>query len=275
MASLESQYSPTLEQFPLRSQKIHVLDYAGGGNAAYVFKVLIDGKTYALKMFKFDNPLLNPSRLRGISRRAVYDNFFIECRANASLIRQELNGKITPFCHGWILVPTKTERDVAKHFNVQSFLWDRPPNATNEKVRALLFDWVDGKMVSQIRITAHIADQIRNALKELHQASIAHRDIRAANILVTKDRVYLIDLNSAWILSSPPEISSQKLKDAQEEDHRSLEAGFVLLSQINDGESVADLSLLGGLSPEEILTIYDPIKCHWRPQPRSFWHSKR
>lgn len=50
MASLESQYCPTLEQFPLRSQEIHVLDYAGGGNAAYVFKVLIGGKTYALKM---------------------------------------------------------------------------------------------------------------------------------------------------------------------------------------------------------------------------------
>jgi hypothetical protein len=39
-----------LEPFPLRNQRIHVLELAGGGNADDVFKVLIGDNTYALKM---------------------------------------------------------------------------------------------------------------------------------------------------------------------------------------------------------------------------------
>lgn len=39
-----------LEPFQLCNQKIHVLEYLGGGNASYVFKVLIADHTYALKM---------------------------------------------------------------------------------------------------------------------------------------------------------------------------------------------------------------------------------
>jgi hypothetical protein len=39
-----------LEPFQLCNQKIRVLEYAGGGNAGYVFKVLVGDNTYALKM---------------------------------------------------------------------------------------------------------------------------------------------------------------------------------------------------------------------------------
>ncbi|RFU30269.1 hypothetical protein B7463_g6065, partial [Scytalidium lignicola] len=269
MPSPESQYPLMLEQFFLQNQEIVALEYAGGGNAGYVFK------------FKFDNPQLNPFKLQGIQRKLVYDNFFIECRINGSLIVQKLNGKLTPFCYGWILVPTEVEIYVAKKFNVQSFLWDRPPDATNERVRAILFEWVDGKMLSQVHLTSHIANQTRNTLKELHQASIAHSDIRAANILANKeDRVYLIDLNSSLILSpensSPKQKISQerKLKEAQENDLRDLEIGFALLSQlpINKNVSVADLSLLGGTSLEDILIEYASMEHHWRPPAPSFWH---
>jgi hypothetical protein len=40
-------------------------------------------------------------------------------------------------------------------------------------------------MPYEVQINPEIADQIHTALKGLHQASIAHKDMRAVNILVT------------------------------------------------------------------------------------------
>ncbi|KAH8812471.1 hypothetical protein F5884DRAFT_855767 [Xylogone sp. PMI_703] len=279
MPSPESRNSLILEQFPLKDQKIHVREYAGGGNAAYVFKVRIGDRKYALKMFKFDHPLLYPSRLQGTRRRAVFDNFIIECRTNGVLIAKGLNGKSTPFCYGWILVSTPVEMRVAAKWNVQPFLWDRPPAAANEQVRAILYEWIDGKLLSETRLTSHIADQIRDTLKELHQASMAHGDIRGANIIVRKDGVYLIDLNSSLVLS--PEVSSPrlqksqtKLQGAQEHDLRDLKIGFAFLSRfpINENVSVADLSSLGCSSVDEVLEKYASWDRNWQPLVPTFWH---
>lgn len=204
-----------------------------------------------------------------MQRRAVYDNFFKECRANGSLIAQNQNGRFTPFCYGWIIIPTSVELYVARKFNIQPFLWDRPSDATHEKVRAILFEWVDGKTLFQIQITPEIANQIRAALKGLHQASLAHGDIRAANILVNDDRVYLIDLSSPLPLPH----SGPSLRKLQETELRDLEIGFALLSQlpINRNVCVADVSAFGqSLSLDDILEMYDSIKHHWSPpMPKS------
>jgi serine/threonine protein kinase len=132
-----------------------------------------------------------------MARRAHYDNFLGECRANGSLIDQYNNGKFTPCCYGWISVPTEVEIYVVTKFNIQPFLWDRPPNACDEKVRGISFERVDGKVLSQVQINSEIANQIRNSLKGLHQASIAYGDIRVQNILGNDNRVYLIDLSTA------------------------------------------------------------------------------
>lgn len=256
-----------LEPFPLCNRNIHVRGYLGGGNAGYVFRVRIANKTYALKMFKFYDPRLCPTNLKGMRRRARYDNFLVECRANGFLINQNINGKFTPFCYGWIDVPDCVEMSVARKYNVQPFLWDRPPNASNERVRGILFEWVDGKLLSQVKTTSDVADQIRTALKGLHQASMVHGDIRAANILVNDDRIYLIDLNMSVILPHI-DISAQKLKELQEEELRDLEIGFAFLSEvpINEGICVADMSLLSPKSLDEVLTVHNIIKHHWWPQ---------
>ncbi|KAL2277550.1 hypothetical protein FJTKL_15308, partial [Diaporthe vaccinii] len=49
---------PKLQAFKYRSARIHWGDCIGGdiGSQAYVFKVKIKSKTYALKVFKFFNP---------------------------------------------------------------------------------------------------------------------------------------------------------------------------------------------------------------------------
>jgi serine/threonine protein kinase len=219
--------------------------------------------------------MLYPSKLKGMARRARYDNFLVECRANGSLIDQHNNGKFTPFCYGWITVPTGVEIYVARKFNIQPFLWDRPPNAHNERVRAILFEWVDGEALSDVQITSEIANQIRTALKGLHQASIAHGDIRAPNILVNDNRVYLIDLNASLTLPHIT-ISAQKLKEFQERELRDLEIGFALLSEvpINQGSCVADMSLLSQSSLGDVLTIYNSIKHHWWPPMPTRWQDR-
>src|SRR2546421_12043728 len=83
------------------------------------------------------------------------------------------------------------------------------PMPTTKRVRAILFEWVDGEVLSEVQINSEIANQIRTALKGLHQASIAHGDIRAPNILVNDNRVYLIDLNASLTLPHIT-ISAQK-----------------------------------------------------------------
>lgn len=50
MPSVNDLNSLQLKPFVLRDQKIRFLEYAGKGQAGYVFRVRIDGKEYALKM---------------------------------------------------------------------------------------------------------------------------------------------------------------------------------------------------------------------------------
>jgi serine/threonine protein kinase len=108
-------------------------------------------------------------------------------------------------------------------------------------------------MLSQVQINSEIANQIRTALKGFHQASIAYGDIRAPNILVNDNRVYLIDLSASL---TPPHIKipAQKLKELQERELRDLEIGFALLSEVpmNQGACVEDMSLLGQSSLGEV-----------------------
>lgn len=131
-----------LKRFKSKYGKIRFQEHAGGGRAGHVFKVLIDENQYALKMvssmnelrirntryllskFKFDHPELNVSRLKGTERKYVHDPFFIECRANGSLIQQGLNGHITPACYGWTDLPTAVEKLLARKFEIHPFVWD-------------------------------------------------------------------------------------------------------------------------------------------------------
>ena len=79
-----------------------------------------------MQMFKFDHPELNVSRLNGTHQKYFYNPFFIECRANGSLIQQGLNGWIIFACYGWIDVPTTVEIDVTRIYDLHPFVWDRP-----------------------------------------------------------------------------------------------------------------------------------------------------
>lgn len=77
----------------------------------------------------------------------------VECRANGSLIEQGMNGIYTPFCFGWIEVPTEIEVHVARAYGVYQSLWDRPPGAEHERVRGILYKYIDGETLANVQIT--------------------------------------------------------------------------------------------------------------------------
>ncbi|KIW25447.1 uncharacterized protein PV07_08621 [Cladophialophora immunda] len=137
-----------LEPFESGSSRIHFQTCAGGGKDGYVFKVRIRKKDYALKMFRFDHPGLNVTKLKGTQRNAFYDPFYIECRANGALIQQGLNGQILPFCYGRIDVPTAAEIQVAKRYTA----WD--PVARTPKREG---DWSDLEIIlTPLRRLRHV-----------------------------------------------------------------------------------------------------------------------
>ncbi len=142
-----------------------------------------------------------------------------------------MNGEYTPFCYGWIKISASIEVSVARKFNVQPFLWDRPPGTEHERVRGILFEYIEGNTLANIQITPQIVNDIRSGLKGLHNASIAHGDVRASNILVQGNRVKWIDL-SASLTMPHIRISKQKLREIQAFERQDLEIGFALLSSV-------------------------------------------
>ncbi|KAL6240396.1 hypothetical protein RBB50_012678 [Rhinocladiella similis] len=254
--------------------EIRFRKYAGNGRAGHVFKIRMNKEDFALKMFKFDNPALNATKFKGTKRKAFYDPFYIECRANGSLIERGLNGQILPFCYGWTDIPDAIELEVALRFGIQPFLWDRPENVEHQQIRGILYEWVDGRPLTQIKLTSDIAKQARKLLKALHDVEILHGGIAASNFLVEESRqkVHLIDL-SASITLPHISISKQELQDRQQKERLALEVGFSLLSEnpINQGVCVADFSGFDVESKKNSVADAYFIKHLWAPPNPTRW----
>lgn len=57
------------------------------------------------------------------------------------------------------------------------FLWDSLPGAEHERVRGILYKYIDSETLANVQITPKMAEEIRTGLKRLHDASLAHGDI--------------------------------------------------------------------------------------------------
>lgn len=76
-----------------------------------------------------------------------------------------------------------------------------------------------------------MAEDIRVGLKGLHDASLAHGDIRASNIIVQGDRSRWLDLSVAKTIPHI-RITKQELESIQQLERKKLEVGFALLSTV-------------------------------------------
>lgn len=170
---------------------------------------------------------------------------------------------------------------MAQKFRDQLFVWERPPDAGNQEVRAILFDWVDGKKLYETRMNPNVANQARTILRRLHGISIAHGDVAASNFLVQGEnedqRVVIIDF-SASVLFSPILISAQRWKGYKDEDLRFLELGFDHLSELPINENlprIADITVLDQLFTHDITTISEFIRPRWSPPGDRCWESRQ
>ena len=270
--------------------EIRFRKYAGNGRAGHVFKIRMNKKDYALKMarspscslqrlltldkFIFDNPGLNATKFKRTKRKAFYNPFYIECRANGALIERGFNGQILPFCYGWIDIPDALELQVAAKFGIQPFLWDRPESVEHQQIRGILYEWVDGRPLTQIKMTSDIANQARKLLKALHDVEILHGGVAASNFLVeeSSQKVHLIDL-SASISLPHISISKQEFQDRQQKERLALEVEFSLLSEnpINQGLSFADFSGFDLESKKSSVADANFIKHLWTSPKPTRW----
>ena len=217
---------------------------------------------------------MNATKFKGTKRKAFYDPFYIECRANGALIERGWNGQILPSCYGWTEIPHDVELQVASRFGIQSFLWDRPENVEHQQIRGILYEWVDGRPLTQIRMTSDIANQARKLLKALHDVGILHGGVAASNFLVeeSNQKVHLIDL-SASITHPHISISQEELKKRQQKERLELEVGFSCLSAnpINQGVCVADFSGFDVESLNNSFADVPLIKHLWAPPQPTYW----
>ncbi|KAG5952846.1 hypothetical protein E4U53_007778 [Claviceps sorghi] len=116
---------PKLKPFPFQGpQSIQFLDYIGGGLHAHVFKVMILGQIYALKLFRFafgidwDVPTFQASDDRE-AMNTFYnysEPFNCECRAYGRL-QEAGHDELAVQCFGYILLDEKHEQIMMDQFS--------------------------------------------------------------------------------------------------------------------------------------------------------------
>ncbi|OGM42743.1 hypothetical protein ABOM_008187 [Aspergillus bombycis] len=95
---------PMLRRFIYHDKRISYKECLGHGGEGVVYRVRIEGKQYALKIFESCTYKPNYCRSLGVPRRRwpYLTSFSHECRAFARLDSMGENGTWAVRCHGWI-----------------------------------------------------------------------------------------------------------------------------------------------------------------------------
>ncbi|KAI7775784.1 hypothetical protein LA080_006369 [Diaporthe eres] len=235
---------PKLQAFKYRSARIHWGDCIGGdiGSQAYVFKVKIKSKTYALKVFKFFNPstqrfVLGPSRGKLVSDDELAfhtDPFFAECRAYGRIeearAKEKRVRKVAARCYGFLILGAREE----EHLKRNGFdLWPTtiPPGhkyramAEGSPVRALVKEYIERDPDLDLRTMNGMLKDIRF----LNRHKCLNRDIKRDNY---RDGL-LVDFGCAWTephclirLVSKERVETWRLTDRVQFDIMAEEQGF-------------------------------------------------
>lgn len=156
-----------------------------------------------------------------------------------------------------------------RKFRLHQFDWDRPDDAPDEELRAMLFDYIDGKKLYETPLTPNIANQIRQIVGDLHGIGISHSDIAAPNFLVQGDdeqqKVFILDFSDSFTL---PHVlmTNRKWKRRLELDLYTIEIGFKLLSELPINENLpalADEKAFDKLTPDQIASGCDFSRIRW------------
>ncbi|KAI1740341.1 kinetochore Sim4 complex subunit FTA2-domain-containing protein [Xylaria scruposa] len=166
------------------------VDYSSGSIPhSRVFKVDIEGKTFALKVFNFFSiqelwPTLigNEHLLEDVVVRHQLDPFFAECRAFGRLVEENKDDKLAVRCHGYIFLPRAVECQIEQQFGISD--WNRVYNMDIRKANYLggrLFDFSIAATVPHLRLSSNIRF-IDNILEDMED------DLRCFDSMVKRER---------------------------------------------------------------------------------------
>ncbi|KAM7219531.1 Kinetochore Sim4 complex subunit FTA2 domain containing protein [Rhypophila decipiens] len=159
-----------------------------------VWKVEIDGKSYALKLFCF--PLLDDydrfERGREYLQDRFYysDSFHCECRAYGRLKEANMDHIVVP-CHGYVLLTPRQEEIFRNKSSTLPWGLTRRPEYTNTPVRGLVKDWVPEGTPN---FDATMARRMKRDIAAMHSVGIINQDIKLDNYLGGK----MLDFGIAW-----------------------------------------------------------------------------
>ncbi|KAJ8124547.1 hypothetical protein O1611_g9094 [Lasiodiplodia mahajangana] len=204
---------PKLKAFPYRNSPItwiEWMNHADGvplrGGEGYVFKVEINSKVYALKVFKFFNPLRYKNDLEPIRGKTVTDAelgfhtdpFYAECRAYGQIEtcrkRQGLKRKYIADCYGFLALK-KADEKVLGEYGID--LWcDIPPDdefrkrAEGSPIRALVKEYIE----DDVQIDERAVKRMATAIKWMNRNNILIADIHPRNY----KNGYILDFGTSW-----------------------------------------------------------------------------
>ncbi|RWA13485.1 hypothetical protein EKO27_g1629 [Xylaria grammica] len=204
---------PKLKAFPYRDSRITwiewinpIIDESTSGGEGYVFKVEINSRIYALKVFKFSNPSQYRIALGPMPKRPVTDAelgfhtdpFYAECRAYAQIeTRRRIQGlkrKDIANCYGFMVL-TREDEEVLAEYGID--LWCDIPlddeyriRAEGSPARALVKEYIEEDVEMDEKTRKHILATI----KWMNRNKILINDIYPRNF----KGGYLLDLGSSW-----------------------------------------------------------------------------
>ncbi|TGJ86634.1 hypothetical protein E0Z10_g2103 [Xylaria hypoxylon] len=190
---------------------LELLDRPGppqaSGFQAYVFKVSIKSRTYALKVFKFYKPSDGKKFLSKMREGLVTDElaafhcdpFYAECRAYGRIDELKKQGivkeKFAAACYGFLGLRPEEEEKIAQ---MGVNLWDLPKDdeyrrtAEGSPARAIVKEYIEGTTTFGLRN----CKQMLKSLRLLNKHGILLRDIKEDNYKAG----LVVDFGSAWTM---------------------------------------------------------------------------
>ncbi|KAH7304322.1 kinetochore Sim4 complex subunit FTA2-domain-containing protein [Stachybotrys elegans] len=180
------------------------IDRDGEETEGYVFRAVIKRREYAIKVFKFFDPITTKSFWGPLLGRdtplktAAYltDPFFCECRAygriNATSPKKLRRDIATP-CHGFLFLGKRDEAALSRHIDLELDKVDVTYQNSVEGaccVRAIVKDVAS----PNAGVSTNNLRRILDGIKALNRAKLYNMDIKLANFRGGQ----LVDFGSSW-----------------------------------------------------------------------------
>ncbi|KAI1109565.1 kinetochore Sim4 complex subunit FTA2-domain-containing protein [Nemania sp. NC0429] len=149
-----------------------------------VFRVRIEGETFALKIFNFFS--LEEIRPYAFDKQYLLkdnvvrhhiDPFYAECRAFGLLVEKKRDDELAVRCHGYVFLSEAIERQIEDQFGIRD--WNRKAEDKESELRAIVKDYIPWKSLRHRKKW----EVMRKNLEQLNKLGIYNMDVREDNYL--------------------------------------------------------------------------------------------